>query len=670
MTPVFFHRLFLLAVSSLLLLCCSLSTAHTTRGHNVIEAAAYKNLLKKQKGEIPGYPQYSGKEVIQYLIEQHILRVPPCYPVAGHVDPSCIGYSHQDSLLWLPIIGSGDMDAIFYRQFSENGQNYHFMATPDDIFLDDSVSEKTGVPVGLSRRAYPRALRSMSGTFYDVLFNRFEARQNYRDIYSLIHTIGDSYSEAHAQRNPSDWTIDYLKPWQATAWEPYLFYWSGWKYFFGDTHHAFPTDDRDKMYFNEDSVRHDEFDFFDRNPYFVPRAHLSERGVRAADAVEDLLLTTFRVLKRAEEDSTVASSIATSEWRAFLNRHFLSATESAMLDTLQVTPEEPRDREWRPLTMIGMRTRTGSVAGTTDEVLATTFGKPPNRLDPFAFAAGFEIGRRFLRPEPRWIAALSFSTYLWIYSDRLAWGFDPTVVEATLVGRKLEVDPLMSFLRFDVYFWRRMWVSFEGPRYSFLHGFRKNEFSLTLGLTFSKEFLPAHSSRVEDLSHISPDLAGNGWVVPDVDSPRRLSSDNFGIFYPFGYSFHKEGRHNSLHPFGYAYIWNLDKQARRAQLELGLYFGPGFEFFKTETWGFLTLSPLIRYKITPLLAFLLEPLQMKGRLGLSDNAGDDFQLHASVGILIVLGSLEIGFDALRYGYKLRQLDQHGIAGIRIGILRE
>jgi hypothetical protein len=664
------HSFLRLSVSSFLLLCSLPSNAHTTRGHNVIEAAAYKQLLKRPRGDIPGYPQYSGKEVIQYLIAEHVLRVPPCYPVDGHIDPACLEYNHQDSLVWLPTIGSGDMDAIFYRQFSENGQNFHFMATPDDVFLDATVDERTRVPVGLSERAYPRAVRSMSGTFYEILFNREEAKENYRDIYSLIHTIGDSYSEAHAQRDPAGWTIDYLKPWQATAWEPYLFYWSGWKYFFGDTHHGFPTDERDKAYFSGDSVRHEEMDFFDRNPYLLPRAHLSERGVKAADAVEDLLVTIFTVLKRAEEGTEALSTIATTAWREFLKRNFLSSTQTRILDTLQVVPQPPGEREWRPLTMIGVRNRSGSLGGGHDAVLATTFGKPPNRLDPFAFAAGFEFGRRFNQRENHWISSLSFSTYLWIYSDKLAYGFDPTVLEGTFAGHGLDVDPLMSFLRFDVYLWRRMWISLEGPRYSFIHGLRKNEFSLTLGLAFSKEFLPARLFQAEDLSHFSASLSGDGWTVPDVDSPRRLSSGNFGIFYPFGYSFHKEDRHTSLHPFGYAFIWNLDKTARISQLELGLYLGPGFEFTRSNSWGFVTVSPLVRYKITPMLAMLFEPVQTKGRIGFSELADNTFDLNATMGILIVLGSLEIGLDALRYDYGLRQLDQHGIAGVRIGIIRE
>ena len=173
MNRLFSHIFCPLSVSFLLLLYCSPSSAHTTKGHNVVEAAAYKNLLKKTRGEIPGYPQYTGKEVIQYLIAQHILRVPPCYPVDGHLDPACQHYEHPDSLVWLPVIGSGDMDAIFYRQFSNNGQNFHFMATPGDILSDANLDERTGQPVGLSQLAYPRAIRAMSAAFYDVLFSRF-----------------------------------------------------------------------------------------------------------------------------------------------------------------------------------------------------------------------------------------------------------------------------------------------------------------------------------------------------------------------------------------------------------------------------------------------------------------------------------------------------------------
>ncbi len=541
---------------------------------------------------------------------------------------------------------------------------------PIDIFLEPEIDELTGAPVGLSRRAYPRAMRSMSGMFYDILFNKLEAREHYRDIYALIHTIGDSYSEAHAQREPAKWTIDYLKPWQATSWQPYVLYWSGWKHFFSANHHTFPTDSRDKRYFKEDSVKNEEIDFFDRNPYFVPRSYLNERGLRAAGVVEDLLVTTFAVLKGTSEEPGKLSAIATELWQEFLKRNFRSSSDTVMIDTIQVQPAPREVREWRSLTMIGVRTRLGSIPGAKDLMLATTFGKPPNRVDPFAFAAGFEIGRRFHADRTVWIAALSFSSYLWVYSDHLAYGFDPTVVEASLVGNKFEVDPLLSFLRLDVYFSRRLWVSVEGLRYSFIHGFRSHEFSLTLGVAFSKELLPAHLIDAKKLIQPLSSLAGEDWIIPDVDSPRRLSSGNFEIFYPFGYSIHAGGRHVSLHPWGYSYIWNLNKRSRTTQFALGVYFGPGFEFFDSDTWGFGTVSPLARLKISPLLALLAEPLQLRARIGLSDNTEDSFELHATLGALIVLGSIEIGVDVLRYGYGPRRLDQEGIAGIRIGILRE
>lgn len=663
----FFLRTICAAI--LLFSCTVLSPAHTTRGHNVVEAAAYKGLLKKARGEISRFPEYSGKDVLEYLIAQRILRTPPCYPAFGKLDPACLQYSHEDSLLWLPVIGSGDMDAIMYRQFSENGQNFHFMATPDDIFNDPRIDERTHQPIGLSLRAYPRALRAMSGMFYDLLFNRLEAKEQYRDIYALIHTVGDSYSEAHTQRDPIEWTIDYLKPWQATSWQPYLVHWSGWRHIFTDNHHAFPTDVRDKHYFKEDSVKTEEIDFYDRNPYFVPREYLNERGVKATNAVEDLFLTTFAVLKRSENDQDHIGEIATEEWRSYLRRHFRGTTDIVTVDTLYVRPAPREEKEWRSLTMIGLRTRFGSTSGARDVMLATTFGKPPNRVDPFAFAAAFDIGRRFHPERTTWVSALSFSLYLWVYSEHLAWGFDPTIVEASLIGKTIRLDPLMSFLRFDGWLSRRLWFSIEGLRYSFINGFRTREFSLTVGVAFSKELMPAHSSNPEKYQPLNP-LAGDAWIIPDADSPRRLSSGNYEIFYPFGYTLHREGRHVSLHPWGYAYIWNLNKESKTSQFSLGLYFGPGFEFFGSDVWGFGTLSPLVRFKISPGFALLAEPISVGGHLGISDNTEDRFNFYSTLGAVLILGSIEIGVDLLRYDYRLRRLDQKHIAGMRIGILRE
>lgn len=652
------------------------SQAHTTRGHNVLEAAAYKSLLKKKTGDIPQFPEYSGKEILDYLIAQRILRVPPCYPFDGRENHSCAVYVGEDSLPWLPVTGSGDMDGIMYRQFSTNGQNFHFMAAPSDIYHDPEIDERTGAPRGLSDQAYPRVLRSMTAMFYELLVNRDRARDQYRDIYALIHTVGDSYSEAHTQRDSATWEIGYLKPWQATAWQPYLVHWSGWKHFFSDNHHAFPTDSRDKQYFKEEFVKPEEIDYYDRNPYFVPRYFLNERGLRGADAIEDLLVTTFAVVKH-EEGHTEAglSEYANEAWKDFLNRHFRSSTDTVTIKNLRLDIAPRQEQEWRPLTMIGIRPRTRSVPDSKDVMLTINFGKAPSALDPFAFAGGAEVGSRFLPDRTLFVGSVSFSLYLWLYSDILSWGFDPSVVEVSSDGKELLVDPMASFLRFDAYIARRVWLSIEGLRYSFKSGFRSKEISLTIGVTFSKEILTKealyHLMGGTDWFPRASSLGGERWTIPDLDSPLRLRSKNFGIFHPFGYSFFSGGeRHIAMHPIGYSYIFDLSKTSKTSDFGVGFYLGAGFDFFEEKVWGFLRASSLVRLKLSSVLSAVVEPISVMPRIPFSKEAITTVEPHSTLGIAFVLGSIEVHFDLLRYSYRLKQLDQGYLGGFRFGVLRE
>lgn len=670
------NKLFLWAfVLAFILLNADPLFCHTTRGHNVLEAAAYKNLLSKKRGDIPRFPEYSGKEILDYLITQRILRVPPCYPFDGQQNSSCTSYNGQDSLLWLPVIGSGDMDAIMYRQFSTNGQNFHFMAAPSDIYHDSEIDPRTGAPHGLSALAYPRILRSMTAMFYEMLANRDLARDQYRDIYALIHTVGDSYSESHAQRDTTTWEIGYLKPWQATAWQPYIIHWSGWPHFFTGNHHGFPTDQRDKEYFKKEYVPTNEIDYYDRNPYLVPRHFLNERGIHGADAIEDLVVTTFAVVKYEEAPQPGLSELSLEEWKGFLEKHFRSTTDTTTIQSLRFDIAPRGEQEWRPLTMIGVRPRTGSSSGSKDIMLAINFGKAPSALDPFAFAGGAEIGKRYLPSKSLFVGSVSFSLYLWLYSDILSWGFDPTVVELSVDGKQWTVDPIASFLRFDAYISRRLWLSIEGFRYSFKHGYRNKEFALTVGVTFSKEIMSKEQLYKfmggENWYPRAQTLAGDNWTIPELDSPRRLRSKDFGIFHPFGYSYFSGGkRHVALHPIGYSYIFDLRRKSRTTDVGVGFHGSLGFDFMDEQTWGFAQVGGLFRIQIPGLFTVVPEPVSYMLRVPFSRNTSSKHDVYSSLGVVLVLGTLELHVDALRYSYRLQRLDQGYIAGVQLGILRE
>lgn len=645
---------------------------HTTRGHNVLEAQAYKSLLKKGRGEIPKAPEYSGKEILDYLISMRILRVPPCYPHPGRKD-FCNSYTEADSLEWLPVVGSGDMDAIMYRQFSKNGQYFHFMASPGAIYRNPGVDPRTGAPHGLTEEAYPIAIRFITGMYYEILEQSDVSKKFYRDIYSLIHTVGDSYSGAHVERDTITWTVKYLKPWQATAWQPYLVYWSGWPYFVSDKIHWFPEDKRDKMYMKPAVVPQAEVDFFDKNPYIVPRSYLNERGIRAANAIEDLIVMTFVILKESQGDKAKLEEAAGREWRWYLNEHFRGYTDTEFVNTVRFEPAPREEQEWRPMVQLGLRYRRDAFANADNFLLAMNFAKPPSFVDPFGFAAGYEIGKQYVGGTKQvWAGSISFGLYLWHYSDLLALGLDPTIANFTWDGHTLTVDPMISFLRFDGWISRRLWLSVEAFRYSLVHGWRKNEFALTAGVAFSRD-IPFHwSDWLSEPKYMASEgnPAGDRWVYPELDSPLRLNPNKYGLFHPFGYGFRKQSGHVTISPIGYTFLKDYDREAKFSRWAYGFYLGAGGEHTSEDVWMFLRAGPVLRFKIIPLVALNLEPVTPKYSIGLSKNAGGYFDADASFGTVLMLGTFDIYLELLHYSYKLGELDQKWIAGLRFGVLRE
>jgi hypothetical protein len=515
-------------------------------------------------------------------------------------------------------------------------------------------------------------MKFMTGTFYDMLERGKISKRYYRDIYSLIHTVGDSYSDAHAERDTTTWEILYLKPWQATCWQPFLVNWSGWPYFFTDIMHKFPEDIRDKQYLRVDLVPQDEVTYYDKNPYLVPRFYLNTRGVQASDAVEDLFVIIFAILKETEQDQDKFVEVATREWRGYLERHFKCTVDTKTIPSLVVQPAPAEDQEWRPMIQVGIKGRNGSVPNAKDVVLAMDFAKPPSYIDPFGFAAGYDIGRRTIGNQTLWVGTVSFSLYLWQYTDYFATGIDPVIAELTYDNHRVTVEPMLAFIRFDGWISRRFWVSFEGLRYSLSNGFRSNEFSLTLGLAFSKEFPIQWTDWFTKQRYLEEigNPAGNSWKTPDLDSPSRSNPAYYGYFHPVGYGFYKEPGHTSIFPTGYTFLRDIRGQSKFSRFAYGVNFGVGGEHYKDDTWALARVGPVGRIKLNELLAFQVEPVAGVYRWGLSKDAWSNLDAEATASFIVALGSFDVDIKFLRYSYDKRGLDQKAIAGIRIGVLRE
>ncbi|MEK6565273.1 MAG: hypothetical protein AABZ41_01055, partial [Bacteroidota bacterium] len=352
---------------------------------------------------------------------------------------------------------------------------------------------------------------------------------------------------------------------------------------------------------------------------------------------------------------------------------FRGYTDTLTANTVGFAPAPVDEQEWRPMVQMGFRYRRDAFSNIDNFMLAMNFAKPPSVVDPFGFAAGYEIGKQYVGgTKEQWVGSISFGLYLWHYSDVLALGLDPTIAHLTWDGHQLTVDPMISFVRFDAWLSRRLWLSVDAFRYSFLHGWRKNEFSLTAGVAFSRD-VPFHwSDWLSEPKYMASQgtPVGERWVNPELDSPLRLNPNKYGLFHPFGYGFNEQSGHITISPIGYTFLRDIDREAKFSRWSYGLYLGAGGEHDYDNVWMFLRAGPVLRFKLISLIALNLEPVTPRYAIGLSRNAGGYFDADATFGTVFMLGTFDINLELVRFSYRQKKLDQKWVAGLRFGILRE
>jgi hypothetical protein len=318
------------------------SAAHAFEldGHEIIEATAYKRLLAMDVVPGAGVPNVSGRALLAALIAAGVLDEPPCF---DRTRPR--GDCGDDQRLDLPLeywprLHAGAADLVIDRQLGQHGQCQHFMATTADGLTPDDP--RFGVPAALATEAYARCVRVAGAVFDLILRDPQLAHWRLAGTYVLMHALQDSFSAAHANRNPR-FEIVHLLSWKLIDWPRYA--WHGRLSFPARTHHAI-TDARDA-----DDVRWDARSRDGRacrdfhNPYAFPEECLTERARAAAGAVVDLLIAIHRsraVAAAAGRPATVfsASGDEAGAWMAFVHEHLASVAAPAELPASP--PEPPR----------------------------------------------------------------------------------------------------------------------------------------------------------------------------------------------------------------------------------------------------------------------------------------------------------------------------------------
>jgi hypothetical protein len=292
-------------------------------GHRAIERLAYQQLIDQNHGD-----------VLARLVKAGALRgALPVLPDVKGTDPDrYIGLTAGDLNVGGVWVGSHVPDHAFNRQFQSYGQCFHFNARGEDARTPTLA--QTGVPEGLSRDAYLRCMSLMDILLRGILADTTDANARHLGLYSLIHMVTDSFSEAHVARE-DEWEILYVKPWRLRTWFSNIAHREGWESFVTDNHHGI-FDGRDYDYVT--SKCEDLKD--DASKLTIDC--LSSRAKRAADAVVDLLVLVSAYIDYPDAPPGGAAQLPGFEddWRAYREKHFKHALEAYSA----LVPEIERNR--------------------------------------------------------------------------------------------------------------------------------------------------------------------------------------------------------------------------------------------------------------------------------------------------------------------------------------
>jgi hypothetical protein len=264
-------------------------------GHDVIEATAYKRLLAEK--QVPG-TGVSGKQILGSLIRRGVLARPRCFP-----DPpdeiECTPPASDLPGEWLPAVRSGREDLWLARQFDGTEQCFHFMAPPSDIY-ESAHETASGVPERMVDLAPARCMRFVNGMVDSIL-----GREHHPDdAYVLLHAVVDSYSGAHAVRDPANgWRLEYLKPWRLLGLVDYCGHPVGWHYWSLTYHHdvSDPADDAWKVDSPACPAPAED------GAYSLPESCLTDRAKEAAGLAHDTLVALYLMTQSGEHDHWAAA---------------------------------------------------------------------------------------------------------------------------------------------------------------------------------------------------------------------------------------------------------------------------------------------------------------------------------------------------------------------------
>lgn len=517
-------------------------------GHEAIEALAYRHLLETPSmtpcESDPGseVDPVDGKEVLRLLVAVGALARPKCFDVrADSTASTTCGGSGDDGRQSWPVLGAGAPDDLFARQFGGSGQCFHFMAEVGDV-TGTETDPDLGVARGLAVDAYQRCTGLVNALWLELLAKPDGARETDRGMYALIHSVEDSFSDAHVERDDR-WRIRYLRPWDLLSARYLVGAQSG---YFGTQRQHQVSDERD------DGWRSGELSPEcpgSDDPYVLAQNDrcYSPRGLRAAAAVQDLLKVTYCAFRQRSIPKLWAAGRGPTgqvtpavrrQWTAFVRTHLASArvAPSELAD-----PSGPSDfrvdvhPERTPELLLGVRGRLGPrrTARSGDAAVAIEAFPPLKDSYPFVPLAGIDGGLRWDDGTRKAGFSATFLSAMLPLSEHLALGLQPATFEAywnTNTRTDGEID-LLSSLRADVFLESGLWLSLSFPRRAWISHRWRQDWGLTLGYAWDVDAVASLGESGYRNAGVDWDVQPIHSAVPAADAAvRRLPSVVIGSF--------------------------------------------------------------------------------------------------------------------------------------------
>jgi hypothetical protein len=583
--------------------------AFDSKGHIVIEALAYRTLVEGHDDQPP------RSDVLRDLFNDGDLAAPLCFGWGGSPPRFCRDIVASNPLLDWPQPLTDRPDAAFRRQFSDPGQCFHFMAT-----LEDAQSEKisgTEIPSALATSAVVRCRDLLDQLLRQIVIDGGPGtRKSAFGLYELMHSIEDSFSGSHAERQPETRKIEYLRVWkpleriahiptERSAKIPKAVY-HNW------------DDQRDKQYVAEsqETGSNHRCKQLTDHPYEVPFECLSPQGDQARQALVELLVIVRDL--RKEHLTAGASADPAPErseaWADYKKKWFSAAHDC---HGAECEARQPADVLPGAYGLIGLETTYNSTRGIFDVLARGALLDYSWELNPFIYGVAADLGYRHVSSHgDSGLAGLELDLILPL-GKRASLGFTPALWRVAFGGSQGGTELATRLFRFDLRVGDKTYLTVNAP---IEVNWRKPgvDWSFGLGLSFApgasqaalEPLIHRHQEKVERRDETwSPPAAPFGRLEGRSASWYALT----GVTTVETPEVAVEGRQYGFGSIGGQVMWDRDRWGGRFVWAPGASLAIGARTTSGES-GYLTgvCSVGLRWYVLRVLGLSITPVRIEG----------------------------------------------------------